>query len=471
MKRLFVEKPLIIHPVLFVIFFILFFYTHNIGEASMAQILIPLGASLALALVMWVLLSFLLKDVAKAGLATSIFIFLFLTYGRFYELLEKWDVFIPKHGHLLPAVLLIFGYCVYFIKLTRRDFATTTKILNVVAAVLIVINLFTITTYEVRKLISTPQSPAMPENETSAALGSEKLKNMPDIYHIILDEYASLSTIKEYYGYDNSEFAGDLVDKGFFIAHESRTHIALTEWSLGSTLNMEYIGGEVSSDIALARIGHNKVAKFLRSKGYKFFYIGHMTSIADAVSYNCYKSGDSGALTNEFLRIAWNTTMLRPFYMYIAGIQFENRHRGGVIGSLELLKKFPEIQGPKFVFAHIMCPHEPFVFGPKGMHIGAENFLNFVDKQVYLGQYIFITEEIEKVIAVVLEKSKTPPIIILQSDHGPRTCGNDAGTRIFNALYLPGSYKKYLYDSISPVNTYRLIFNHYFGANFELLEE
>ena len=137
--------------------------------------------------------------------------------------------------------------------------------------------------------------------------------------------------------------------------------------------------------------------------------------------------------------------------------------------SLDLLKNLPDMQGPKFVFAHINCPHNPFVFGPKGERVGARNFLNFADRRVYLGQYIFVTHQIRDVIAALLENSESPPIIVLQSDHGPKTLGQDAATRIFNALHLPDSGKEYLCDSFSPVNTYRLIFNQYFDTDYELL--
>ena len=132
MKNLFVNRALfkrsfVIHPLLFAIFPILFLYTYNIIETPAKQILIPMGASLVLALLLWVFFIWILRNMLKAGLATTVFLFFFFSYGRFYELLEKWDVFVPGHGYLLPGVLLVFGYCVYFIKLARRDFATTCR--------------------------------------------------------------------------------------------------------------------------------------------------------------------------------------------------------------------------------------------------------------------------------------------------------------------------------------------------------
>jgi hypothetical protein len=43
--------------------------------------------------------------------------------------------------------------------------------------------------------------------------------------------------------------------------------------------------------------------------------------------------------------------------------------------------------------------------------------------------------------------------------------------KILNAYYLPNGGEKYLYDSISPVNTFRVIINAYFGEHLELLPD
>jgi hypothetical protein len=40
-----------------------------------------------------------------------------------------------------------------------------------------------------------------------------------------------------------------------------------------------------------------------------------------------------------------------------------------------------------------------------------------------------------------------------------------------NAYYLPGEKKDLLYDGISPVNSFRVIFNEYFNENYELLPD
>ncbi len=58
--------------------------------------------------------------------------------------------------------------------------------------------------------------------------------------------------------------------------------------------------------------------------------------------------------------------------------------------------------------------------------------------------------------------SDTPPIIIIQGDHG---FWSGVNLPILNAYHLPGEAAELLYPTISPINTFRLIFDNYFGAD------
>lgn len=218
------KGPVVFYPLLLAAFPILFLYAYNINETSTSQMWLPLVLSVVGALVLWAILSLILRSLAKAGLATAIFLLFFFSYGRLYDALENWGAFLPRHAYLLPGMLFIWGYCVYFISRAKRDFRITTRVLNIMAVALIAINLFNIASYQIKLARLNAQTPGQSPGQTAS--NSTKPSSLPDIYFIILDEYAHPDTMREYYNYDNSEFINSLKDKGFFIASESKTRSA-----------------------------------------------------------------------------------------------------------------------------------------------------------------------------------------------------------------------------------------------------
>jgi len=470
------KGPVVFHPLLIAAFPILFLYTYNIAETSLDQIWLPIVISVAATLVLWAVLSLIMRSLAKAAFATAIFLAFFFSYGRFCDGLNYLGL-VPEHAYLLPSVLFIWGCCVYFINRTKRDFRVTTRWLNVTAVALIAINLFNIASYQIKLAGTSAGTPE--ESPTQAPVNPGETSNLPDIYFIIMDEYAHPDTMREYYDYDNSEFIDSLEDKGFFIASQSETQSSTTPLCLAQILNMEYLDDEPWSDATFRKLAYSKVADFLKARGYEYVgfgssaaWLGYMKDNTDL--YINYRDTTATPWISAFQEALWQTTMLMPFYYRIVGREYEIAYRRMTLYTLEHLKMLPELQGSKFVFVHFDCPHEPFVFGPEGEYIVPANWFNYEDKQFYLGQYIFISTEIEKVIDMLLEKSETPPIIILQSDHGTRhgyPVANDEWHKILNVMYLPGMDYAELSDSISPVNTFRLIFNHYFDADYPLLED
>jgi len=476
------KGPVVFYPPLFAAFPILFLYAYNISEASMSEVWLPLVISVAAALVLWVVLSLILRSPTKAGIATTIFLLFFFSYGRLYNVLE-WAMFAPKHAYLLSSMLFIWGYCVYFISRAKRDFRIATKFLNITAVVFIAINLFNIGVHQVKLARLGDVAPEKSSEQTVAS--PAELSTLPDIYFIILDEYAHPDTMKEWYDYDNSDFINSLKNKGFFIAYESKSLSSDSPQVLAEVLNMEYLNDEPWSEPTYQKIADNKAADFLKAQGYQYIAFGNNFAeytwekyANDNVDlYLDYHGYNSSSMVTEFVYILWNTTMLQPFYGYVTGSQYEDSYRCQTLYMLEKLEALPELEGPKFIFAHFICPHTPYVFGPDGEYVAPANWYNYENKQFYRGQYIFISAEIEKVVDVLIKESKIPPIIILQSDHGQRpdhpgiVIGDTEWEKILNAMYLPGMDYDTLSDNISPVNTFRLIFNNYFGANYSLLED
>jgi hypothetical protein len=168
-------------------------------------------------------------------------------------------------------------------------------------------------------------------------------------------------------------------------------------------------------------------------------------------------------------------------------------HRQRTLYQLETLKEIPEsIPGPKIVYAHIIAPHPPFIFDQNGEFRVPERPFTLAEGTEFKGgkdeywrgyqeQVKFVNREILSVVDAILARSKTPPVILIMGDHGPGSMFNwelDAPgclwerTSNLYALLLPGHQDDgTLYPSITFINTFRVIFNTYFGTKLPLLED
>jgi hypothetical protein len=82
----------------------------------------------------------------------------------------------------------------------------------------------------------------------------------------------------------------------------------------------------------------------------------------------------------------------------------------------------------------------------------------------------YISVQLQQAVKTLLTDSPAPPIIIIQGDHAPWLQKGSDQFKILNAYYLPG-HNDLLYPAVSPVNTFRLIFDTYLGAEYPLLED
>jgi hypothetical protein len=128
---------------------------------------------------------------------------------------------------------------------------------------------------------------------------------------------------------------------------------------------------------------------------------------------------------------------------------------------------------PKIVNMYVMCPHVSFVFDSTGRRISYADKENWKKKSVYLGQWIFMTKKMETLIDSIFSSAEIKPIVILQSDHGVRGLSGSYQlfTDNFQAIYFPDGNYSALSDSHSEVNTFRVVFNQFFGANYPLLPD
>jgi len=483
------KKNFIFYHFLFAFFPVLFLYSHNIEEVSFDVVFVPLVLSLGLTCIVWIIFKLLLKNKQKAALLTFLFMFMFFSFGHFLNLLNKIVLEKIKIPSLSVIIfwMILFSLLAVLILRTRKDLNIATSILNVFVGVLILVPLAQILFFHISTLSN---SKTITENIESLKLGSSSQKDkLPDIYYLIFDRYANASSLEEYYNYDNSDFIHFLTEKGFYVASKSKCNYYSSHLSLSSSLNMKYLDdllekGPIKQKVIYRMLKDFKVWRLLKSVGYKYIHFGswyELTKTNKLADIN-FKDGGFFNLSQDFMLKFLEMSILAPFVK--SNIVLAS-HRENVLKTFEGLAKLPDIKGPKFIFAHILLPHHPFIFGPNGERPNVTK--NRGEK--YLDQLKFTNSKIKWLVNELLAKSSTPPIIILQSDEGPG--GEEIPMieylkykgrlknivrlrlrcRILNAYYLPDVDKTIFYENISPVNTFRLIFNLYFGTKYELLED
>lgn len=327
----------------------------------------------------------------------------------------------------------------------------------------------------------------------------------PDIYYIILDGYGRQDVLEQVYGFNNKEFISFLESRGFFIADNAHSNYIQTPLSLSSSLNFDYIdfakdfaGTESINRLPLfSLLRENRTRTILERAGYRFVATSSGYPFTEFTDADVYLSPYLSTL-NELERFYLSTTALDPlissntslgnylrYYLPLPGYE-ASRQR--ILYSLEELTKIPEIDGPKFVFVHIVGPHPPFILNQQGEAIHPTRPYLAGDgeacgasseeyQQQYIEQLIYINSQIQIAVDSILEKSARPPVILIQGDHGPgsllrrdsidKTCLFERAS-ILSAYYLPESSAVLPHD-ISPVNSFRVILNTYFGTNLELL--
>ncbi len=489
------------YPILFAAFPVLALLGNNIQEVNPGVALRSLAIAIAGALVLLLLARPVLGSWPKAALAATLLLLLFFTYGHLYASLKELGgigLRLARHRYLLPAYAAAAGAGIFLIWRTKIAL-NATPALNLITLLMLVYP-----SYQTISARLTAQVAG--EQEALALSAAENLvltapNESPDVYYIILDSHTRSDSLLQDFGLDNSGFIQQLENLGFYVAECSRSNYVATNGSLASSLNMEYIEAlqaqmaqGLDPDDVWLRIRHNQVRAQLEGIGYKTY--------AFDSGFEWSRFSDADVYLNN-TRAPYTLQMLQPFEAmliqstvlllwsdraYAAMPEYVKTPFYGVNGALEdhynrqlfTLDQLPQLAsapGPKFVFAHLIVPHIPFLFEPDGSAVTDPGYysgklLEPIDHEYlargYSNQVQFIDARIAEVARQILENSSRPPIIIIQGDHGME---QDNRLTILNAFYLPDGGNQNLYATITPVNSFRVIFNTYFSGNYDLLPD
>jgi len=468
----------ILHSFLIALSPVLFLYAHNIEQVLIHDTFLSALILVGLAIIILAVFFVTLRSLQKAAILTSIFLLLFFSYGQLYSLRQEYDL---RERYLVGGLLASLAAAFLWLYKTRIGLSRVTRFLNVFAIVFVVFSLVSIGRFKINETSPSVDTRSGPQVTATA--------ERPDIYYFLVDGYASQWELSNFYGNDNKQFIDYLKQKGFYVVPESRSNYAKTEFSLSTILNLDYLEGlsatgQVSSEtIRPPRLLQNhRVWQFLKPLGYKYFHFG---SWWEGTYNNRYADVNvNQGYMPEFPQLLYRSIEqflpFEPAFLDVRRLQWER-----TLYQFSELPKIPkrEDKKPVFVFVHFIT-HSPFVFNEDGSFLKNEaSKVSDSGKQDYLNQLLFLNKKLEVLVESILKTSKTPPIIVIQSDHGSRDTADENVSdardysdeylrrrlRNFSAFYLPDGGDGSPYETITPVNTFRLLFNKYFGTNYEIL--
>jgi len=488
------------YPVLLTMAMILDRIVVSILQIDSVQSLRPFFVIMALIIFTALIIHQRIRDWHRTDFLVLLVLLLYLLYRYLYGLFKQ--NFPQQADYLALALIPLFGYL--YLKVSRyrfwRSFHNPKQVsyyFNLVFAILLTFQ-FARLSEVVRNIVlsqSHPQDTAIAPLHQEIHLGDE---NRPDIYLIVLDGYGRQDVLQQMYGYDNSEFLQKLEERGFYVADDSHSNYVQTPHSISSLLNFDYLQmWNPTTDYArylINPIENNRVFKLLDEIGYTTASFETGPTYTQVENSDVYLS--SFLPLNQFETLLLADSPIEPLsdaYDLRIAIPSYKTHRERALYTFDQLKEVPaSIPGPRIVYAHILLPHPPFVFDRNGNSLESRRPYSLWDGDEFEGssdeyrngyreQLMFVNTRIMDTVDGILERSKTPPIIILMSDHGPASkfkwdfdspgCVWERTSNLY-AVLLPGHQNDgTLYPSISPVNTFRVIFNTYFGTDLPLLED
>ncbi len=456
----------------------------NINEVEPVVLWRPLIVLVLVAAALLVIFQLFLHDWQRGALLLSFFIVLFFTYGHAYFYLKQIDIaghVLGRHRYMVPLWIGVGGLAAWWILRKLRTPRSLTPVLNLVSAFLLIYPTFQVTSYTIKR----DQTEAAASAAAQAKGATLPLGYAPDIYYIVLDAYGRADVLKEMFGYDNTPFLQALTSRGFYVANCSQSNYGQTMLSLTSSLNFNYLDALTSSltpntdtRAPLRALGqYNNVRKFLASQGYNIVSFATNFPVSEWKDANYFFRLPSRGMNDFEIMLAQTSLWRAPMDMINKppeGMSAE-WYRRRTLSALENLETtVPKIPSPKFVFAHLVIPHHPFVFGPNGEKLNSivESVPHWDEYKVkYPNQVTYINQRILEVVDLILKTSPKPPIIVIQGDHGPAPFEVIARRmKNLNVYYFPDNTDG-LYPTITPVNTFRVILDKYFGQNYPMLED
>ena len=434
---------------------------------------------------------------ASAGLFLTAFAaIVFLFYFLFYKNTEKSSVMCSL------TIFLFFQYLIFEIYFNAAFFACTILFFAVLIYKIKIKNLFKtllflsslLLLFNVSEIIKTGLSyidfKQTSKHKTEKPAHLLKAKTMPDVYILLLDAYPSSAVLERDFNFDNSKFTDGLEKRGFYIYKSIYSNYSKTIMSVPAFLNHEFplVSDNTPSDALI----NAKLFKNAYHSGYSVNFINSFGGFKPERKYinrikdvSKYYSGTKNTINQVFF---YGT----PYQKIIPFFDKRNTVNDVFWSFLEKEIQYPS---PKFVFAHVMAPHLPYLKDKNGKDINTYDRDDLlvdkktqeykINKQSCKEYLLYTNNQTEKTVDEILKKTNNNAYIIILGDHGLRlhyytknedknlsTLLKEKNTmnsffNTFLAFYSPNrDYEKYK-DNTTLMNFFISFSNNVFGTNYQ----
>jgi len=235
-----------------------------------------------------------------------------------------------------------------------------------------------------------------------------------DIVWILLDEYASSASLQKQFAFHNP-LDSMLQQKGFYVLNNMRSRFNKTLFSLNAIFNEDDSLQPASFYSGVRLLRNSSWEPLLETAGYQFVNLGFF----DIGNYE--KMANRSGYPETYLEQLLSGTL---FSMVYNNLKYTSEKCDRY--NQDVLQKLTETlvahsTRPKFVWAHLCLPHEPFCRNSQGEFIN-DSIYDESDaghiKKNYLGYLQYGNSVIFRLLKDHPDLSKK--IVIISGDHGPR---------------------------------------------------
>ena len=416
-----------------------------------------------------------------AGIILTAYI-TFLFYGYIQQFINEIvtfgfikERFFYQDRVFLPAILIAIVLIYY---LSKKFLRWNPIIVRYIAVVMLGLTLWNLALWGVDQ----QRTYSFSEERSIAGMTLEPPETQFPIFWMVFDAYGRDDVLKQEFNFDNSSFLSDLENRGFSIYGDAISNSSGTIFVLPAIMELENFG----------TLDRNSLHALIDRKSMMHwrFEESALVSILSQIGYRGVELSSERSpqlISKPFPMFYYEKTGLSALH---PSMQLWRKYtRFGLIENMEETAT-QAINNDVVVFSYNLPPHPPYYFDEYGTFLDPPILRpvqkirpnRYAQKEKYISQLKFVNSQILTTVDKIIANAKVDPLIIVMSDHGPASNGNEAAIQmepeerwfneripILKAVRIPESCDISEFDkSSNSWNTFNVVLNGCFNASLPI---